>query len=139
MRPTARVTQASGVKSQADVTVVLAHGAWADSSSWNKVIAGLRSEGVKAIAAPLPLTILADDAGRAVLVQPEFPPTGNPDPLNALRADESPQGVHEPEVPHRRPGHDLRRPADGNERDLIARPGAPTPPRVLSCQPRTAR
>lgn len=48
--------------SEVDVTVVLAHGAWADGSSWNKVISGLRSEGVKAIAAPLPLTTLADDA-----------------------------------------------------------------------------
>jgi pimeloyl-ACP methyl ester carboxylesterase len=43
------------------VTVVLAHGAWADGSSWGKVIAGLRAEGVKSIAAPLPLTTLADD------------------------------------------------------------------------------
>lgn len=43
------------------VTVVLAHAAWADGSSWNKVIAGLRSEGIKAVAAPLPLTTLADD------------------------------------------------------------------------------
>jgi pimeloyl-ACP methyl ester carboxylesterase len=41
--------------------VVLAHAAWADGSSWNKVIAGLRSAGVKAVAAPLPLTTLADD------------------------------------------------------------------------------
>jgi len=43
------------------VAVVLAHAAWADGSSWNKVIAGLRSEGVKAVAVPLPLTTLADD------------------------------------------------------------------------------
>jgi pimeloyl-ACP methyl ester carboxylesterase len=43
------------------VVVVLAHGAWADGSSWGKVIAALRSEGVKAVAAPLPLTSLADD------------------------------------------------------------------------------
>lgn len=48
--------------SETDVAVVLAHGAWADGSSWNKVIAALRSEGVKAVAAPLPLTTLADDA-----------------------------------------------------------------------------
>ena len=47
--------------SEADVAVVLAHGAWADGSSWNKVVAALRSEGVKAVAAPLPLTTLADD------------------------------------------------------------------------------
>jgi hypothetical protein len=41
-----------------DVVVVLAHAAWADGSRWNKVIAGLRSEGVKSVAAPLPLTTL---------------------------------------------------------------------------------
>ncbi|WP_432132477.1 alpha/beta fold hydrolase [Streptomyces tendae] len=46
---------------QSKVTVVLAHGAWADGSSWRKVIAGLRSRGVRAVAAPLPLTSLADD------------------------------------------------------------------------------
>jgi pimeloyl-ACP methyl ester carboxylesterase len=46
---------------QTDVVAVLAHGGWADGSSWNKVIAGLRSEGVKAVAAPLPMTTLADD------------------------------------------------------------------------------
>ncbi len=44
-----------------DVSVVLAHGAWADGSSWARVIAALRAEGVKAVAAPLPLTSLADD------------------------------------------------------------------------------
>ena len=43
------------------VTVVLAHGAWADGSSWNKVISSLRVQGVKSIAAPLPLTSLPDD------------------------------------------------------------------------------
>jgi pimeloyl-ACP methyl ester carboxylesterase len=47
--------------SETDVAVVLAHGGWADGSSWSKVIAALRSEGVKAVAAPLPLTSLADD------------------------------------------------------------------------------
>jgi pimeloyl-ACP methyl ester carboxylesterase len=40
---------------------VLAHGAWADGSSWSKVIGLLREKGVKAVAAPLPLTSLADD------------------------------------------------------------------------------
>lgn len=44
-----------------DVGVVLAHGAWADGSSWSKVIGGLQDEGVKAWAAPLPLTSLDDD------------------------------------------------------------------------------
>jgi pimeloyl-ACP methyl ester carboxylesterase len=43
------------------ITVVLVHGAWADGSSWNKVITLLRAKGVKAVAAPLPLTSLADD------------------------------------------------------------------------------
>lgn len=47
--------------SERDVGVVLAHGGWADGSSWSKVIAGLRSKRVKAVAAPLPLTSLADD------------------------------------------------------------------------------
>jgi pimeloyl-ACP methyl ester carboxylesterase len=46
---------------ESEVTVVLAHAAWADGSSWNKVIAGLRSEGIKSVAVPLPLTTLADD------------------------------------------------------------------------------
>lgn len=44
-----------------EITVVLAHGAWADGSSWAKVIAALESAGVRAIAAPLPLTSLHDD------------------------------------------------------------------------------
>jgi len=44
-----------------DVSVVLAHGAWADGSSWARVIAALTAESVKALAAPLPLTSLADD------------------------------------------------------------------------------
>jgi pimeloyl-ACP methyl ester carboxylesterase len=46
---------------ESDVVVVLAHAAWADGSSWDKVIGGLRSAGVKSVAAPLPLTTLADD------------------------------------------------------------------------------
>ena len=45
-----------------DVTVVLAHGAWADGSSWSKVIGLLRAQGIKSVAAPLPLMSLADDA-----------------------------------------------------------------------------
>ncbi len=44
-----------------DVSVVLVHGAWADGSSWSKVIGTLRAEGIGAHAAPLPLTSLADD------------------------------------------------------------------------------
>jgi pimeloyl-ACP methyl ester carboxylesterase len=44
-----------------DVSVVLAHGAWADGSSWARVITALKAAGVSAVAAPLPLTSLSDD------------------------------------------------------------------------------
>ena len=44
-----------------DATVVLVHGAWADGSSWAKVIVALAGSGVKAVAAPLPLTSFQDD------------------------------------------------------------------------------
>ena len=44
-----------------DVSVVLAHGAWADGSSWVRVITALKAQGVNVAAAPLPLTCLADD------------------------------------------------------------------------------
>jgi pimeloyl-ACP methyl ester carboxylesterase len=44
-----------------DVSVVLAHGAWADGSSWARVIAALEANDTKVSAAPLPLTSLADD------------------------------------------------------------------------------
>jgi pimeloyl-ACP methyl ester carboxylesterase len=47
--------------SKDDVGVVLAHGAWADGSSWSKVIVALQANGVATIAAPLPLTSLSDD------------------------------------------------------------------------------
>jgi hypothetical protein len=35
-----------------DVSVVLAHGAWADGSSWARVITSLEAEGIKVLAAP---------------------------------------------------------------------------------------
>jgi len=44
-----------------DLTIILAHGAWADGSSWGKVILGLQAAGVTSVAAPLPLTSLTDD------------------------------------------------------------------------------
>jgi pimeloyl-ACP methyl ester carboxylesterase len=44
-----------------DVSVVLAHGAWADGSSWARVITALRAGGARVSAAALPLTSLADD------------------------------------------------------------------------------
>ena len=42
-------------------TVVVAHGAWADGSSWKEVILLLNKEGLQIVAAPLPLTSLSDD------------------------------------------------------------------------------
>jgi len=44
-----------------DRTVVLVHGAWADGSSWTKVIGPLAADGSEVIAAPLPLTSFHDD------------------------------------------------------------------------------
>src|SRR5579872_4239603 len=44
-----------------NVSVVLVHGAWADGSSWAKVIAPLTSSGIRVVAAPLPLTTFRDD------------------------------------------------------------------------------
>jgi len=44
-----------------DVSVVLAHGAWADGSSWARVIRALKTEALRVLAAPLPLTSLAED------------------------------------------------------------------------------
>jgi len=43
------------------VNLVLVHGAWADGSSWGKVVSGLRENGIKAVTVPVPLTTLADD------------------------------------------------------------------------------
>jgi pimeloyl-ACP methyl ester carboxylesterase len=42
-------------------TVVLVHGAWADGSSWSRVIAELQRAEIAVIAAPIPLTSLDDD------------------------------------------------------------------------------
>jgi len=43
-------------------TAVLVHGAWADGSCWSNVILPLRSKGLKATCAPIPLTSFKDDA-----------------------------------------------------------------------------
>lgn len=43
-------------------TVVLVHGAWADASSWNRVIARLQADGYKVFAPPNPLRSVAGDA-----------------------------------------------------------------------------
>jgi len=41
--------------------IVLGHGAWADGSSWSRVIPLLEADGYHVVAAQLPLTSLADD------------------------------------------------------------------------------
>src|SRR6266404_2879681 len=48
-----------------DTTVVLVHGAFADGSSWNKVIPLLQAKGLKVVAVQNPLTSLADDVAAA--------------------------------------------------------------------------
>ena len=59
------VQGAQGVKStEANTTsmnIILVHGAWADGSSWNKVISILEKAGHRVIAVQLPLHSLADD------------------------------------------------------------------------------
>jgi pimeloyl-ACP methyl ester carboxylesterase len=52
--------------------IVLVHGAWADGSSWSKVIPLLKAKGLKVVAVQLPLSSLAEDAaatGRAIAQQ----------------------------------------------------------------------
>ena len=44
--------------------IVLAHGAWADGSSWSAVIEKLQAQGHKVTAPTFPLTSLADDVGK---------------------------------------------------------------------------
>ena len=54
-----------------DVAVVLVHAAWADGSSWNKVIPKLQQLGFRVVSAQMPLTSLTDDvlAVRRVLAR----------------------------------------------------------------------
>jgi pimeloyl-ACP methyl ester carboxylesterase len=55
--------------SQNSTSVILAHGAWADGSSWAKVILQLEQHDLRVIAAPIPLTSLSNDIaalGRAI-------------------------------------------------------------------------
>lgn len=53
--------------------IILVHGAWADGSSWSKVIPLLSAKGYNVTAVQLPLTSLSDDAAtvkRAVAAEP---------------------------------------------------------------------
>jgi pimeloyl-ACP methyl ester carboxylesterase len=58
-----------------NITVVAVHGAWADGSSWKDVILGLEREGLRVIAAPIPLTSLGDDTAalKRALVRSQGP------------------------------------------------------------------
>jgi pimeloyl-ACP methyl ester carboxylesterase len=49
------------VMASRNMSVVLVPGAWADGSSWAKVIVRLTAEGINVVAAPLPLTTFQDD------------------------------------------------------------------------------
>jgi pimeloyl-ACP methyl ester carboxylesterase len=47
--------------SSTDINVALVHGAWADGSSWAKVVRPLIADGIKVVSVPLPLTSFYDD------------------------------------------------------------------------------
>jgi len=55
-------TQAASQAKQSAETIVLLHGAWADSAGWNGVTARLQADGYKVWAVPNPLRGLASDA-----------------------------------------------------------------------------
>ena len=56
---------AAPTQQNADTTVVLVHGAFADGSSWDKVIPLLQAKGLKVVSVQNPLTSLADDVAAA--------------------------------------------------------------------------
>ena len=56
LKASAQTAPAAGVK-----TVLLVHGAWADGSSWSKLIPLLEAKGLHVVAVQIPLTSFADD------------------------------------------------------------------------------
>jgi pimeloyl-ACP methyl ester carboxylesterase len=54
--------KAKNMEFSKNATVVLVHGAWADGSSWHRVILPVRHQGLEVICAPIPLTSLSEDA-----------------------------------------------------------------------------
>jgi pimeloyl-ACP methyl ester carboxylesterase len=63
-------TIAQPVFAQSKPTIVLVHGAFADSSSWNEVISRLKRDGYKAIAAANPLRgVMADAATVSAVIR----------------------------------------------------------------------
>src|SRR6201996_3888418 len=59
---TASAALSTSVLADPAKNVILVHGAWADGSSWSKVIPMLNARGLHVVAVQLPLTSLADDA-----------------------------------------------------------------------------
>ena len=59
--PARPAASAEATPAASQVTVVLVHGAWADGSSWSKVIPLLQAKGIKVLGVQNPLTSLADD------------------------------------------------------------------------------
>jgi len=57
---------ATAAQAKKPSTAVLVHGAFADGSSWNKVIAQLRRDGIRVISVQNPLTSLADDVAKVI-------------------------------------------------------------------------
>src|ERR1700734_3660049 len=55
-KATAQTQPSTGVK-----TVLLIHGAWADGSSWSKIIPLLEAQGLHVVSVQIPLTSFADD------------------------------------------------------------------------------
>jgi pimeloyl-ACP methyl ester carboxylesterase len=51
-----------------NATVVFVHGAWADGSSWNRIIEPLRQAGLKVVCVPVPLSSLSEDIGMVAQV-----------------------------------------------------------------------
>src|ERR1700742_93488 len=67
-----RRTVAQTKASQGVRNIVIVHGAWADGSSWSKVIPLLQAKGLHVVAVQNPLTSLADDVAatkRAIALQ----------------------------------------------------------------------
>ncbi|GAA0551224.1 pimeloyl-ACP methyl ester carboxylesterase [Rhizomicrobium palustre] len=56
------------MSSKQTASVVLVHGAWADGSSWQRVIGRLLAQGVAVIAVQNPTTSLADDAAATLRI-----------------------------------------------------------------------
>src|ERR1700704_3632096 len=68
--PTEAVAQANSTQGVRNIVIV--HGAWADGSSWSKVIPLLQARGLHVVAVQNPLTSLADDVAatkRAIALQ----------------------------------------------------------------------